>query len=103
MVFVYVTCKNLEEGVAISKAIIENKAAGCINMFPVKSVWRNDETNAVEEYEEAVLVVKTIDQKVHAVEEIVRKEGSYKTPCIATFTVFRMNQEYKNWLGRLAW
>ena len=101
MVSIYITCKNLEEGEKIADAIMAVRAAGCVNMFPSKSVWRNDDKDAIEKYEEAVLMVKTLEHKTPEIEEIVRRVGTYKTPCIAVIPISRINREYKEWLGRV--
>ncbi|OGI78101.1 hypothetical protein A3D42_02685 [Candidatus Nomurabacteria bacterium RIFCSPHIGHO2_02_FULL_41_18] len=101
MVSLYITCKNLEEGEKIGEAVMNIRAAGCINMFPTQSVWRNDETDSLEKHEEVVLIVKTLESKVQEIEDLVRKVGSYKAPCIASLTVSRINREYKEWLGRV--
>ncbi len=101
MVSLYVTCKDMEEAHKISEAIMAERAAGCVNMFPVESVWRNDEKGSLEHTQEAVLIIKTIDSKMQAIEDIVRTVGSYKAPCIASFPVARINREYKEWLGRV--
>lgn len=101
MVSLYVTCKDMDEARKIAEAIMAERAAGCVNMFPVESVWRNDETDALERTPEAVLIIKTIDSKMQAIEDIVRRTGSYKAPCVASFPVARINREYKEWLGRV--
>ncbi len=96
MIFLYVTCKNHEEAVRISRQLVKQKAAGCVNIFPIKSVY--SENDGVRETEETSMIVKTIDSKVQEVEDIVRSMHSYKTPCIASLALHRLNREYKEWL-----
>ena|SRR3990167_4799984 len=99
MVSLYITCKNCEEGEKIAEAIMSASAAGCINMFPSSSIWR-DEDGGIKRAEEMVLMVKTIESKIPIIEEVVMAVGSYKAPCIASTNVDRINREYKEWLGR---
>ncbi len=99
MVSLYITCKNREEGEKIADALMERRAAGCVNMFPSQSVWRDDD-GTVKKADEIVLIVKTLESKIPTVEEIVVSLGSYKAPCIASTNVDRVNREYKEWLGR---
>ena len=98
MVFLYITCSSEEEAKKIGTALISKKAAGCVNYFPINSIyWGNNELKAVSEY---VIIVKTIDSKVQAVDEITRENHSYQTPCIASFSSHRINHEYKEWLQK---
>ena len=101
MVSIYITAKNLEEAEKIAGAIMEMRAAGCINMHPVHSIWRDDTKDSLERVEEMALDVKTLESKVQEIEDIVRRVGSYKAPYIAVFSVTRINREYKEWLGRV--
>ena len=96
MVFLYVTCKNHEEAVRIGRQLVKKKAAGCVNIFPIRSVYSDN--GGLMETDETSMIVKTIDSKVQEAEDIVRSLHSYKTPCIASFALHRLNREYKEWL-----
>jgi len=96
MIFLYITCKDVDEAKKIGHALIKSKAAGCVNIAPITSVYPED--GEVKEVTEASLIVKTIDSKVQQVENIVRELHSYKIPCMASFALFRLNREYKDWL-----
>ncbi|MEK7180760.1 MAG: divalent-cation tolerance protein CutA [Patescibacteria group bacterium] len=97
MVFIYVTCKNHEEAVRIARQLVKKKAAGCVNIFPIQSVYGGGD-GELRETDETSMIVKTIDSKVQEAEDIVRSLHSYKTPCIASFALHRLNREYKEWL-----
>ena len=97
MVFLYVTCKNHEEAKRIGRQLIRQKAAGCVNIFPINSIYSGGDKE-LHETEETSMIIKTIDSKVQEAEDIVRSIHSYKTPCIATFALHRLNHEYKEWL-----
>src|SRR3989338_1394729 len=96
MVFVYITCASQEEAKKLGKILLEKKGAGCVNIFPVLSMY--PENGSIKEAGEYVLIVKTIDSKVQDVEDIVRKNHSYKVPFIGTISLTRLNSEYKEWL-----
>lgn len=98
MVFLYVTCRDFDEAKKISRTLVERKAAGWVNISPVQAVYRED--GEVKEAEGISLVVKTIESKVQEVEDIVRGLHSSKIPCIASFSLHRLNREYKDWLIR---
>ena len=101
MVSLYMTCKNDVEWEKIADEIMRERAAGCINMIPTRSVWRDDTDDSIVRSDEVILFVKTIDSKVQQIEDIVRRTSSYRAPCIAMFSAARINREYKEWLGRV--
>jgi len=101
MVFLYVTTRNMEEAKGIAQTLIREKAAGWVNISPVNSMYR--EGGEIKEREGASLIVKTIESKVQDVEDIVRAAHKNRIHCVASFTLYRLNREYKDWLiGSLA-
>lgn len=98
MIFVYTTCQNIDEAKKIGKLIVEKRLAGCVNIWPINSIYWWEEK--VTEDKEAVLLVKTLEKKVHEIEEVILKNHSYTVPCIAAIRVDRVNPEYKEWLGK---
>lgn len=97
MVFVYVTCKNTEEAKKIAYALIEQKAAGCVNIFPVQSIYNIK--GEVKEWDEASLMIKTLDHKTQDVIDIVKGMHSYRMPCTVSFVSTRINPEGKTWIA----
>ena len=96
MVFIYITCASDEEARKIGQTLLDKGAAGCVNIFPIHSMYRDGgQSRDVQEY---ALIVKTIDSKVQATEDVIKEHHSYQVPCVATFSLFRMNREYKEWL-----
>lgn len=96
MVFLYVTCKNHEEAKRIGRQLVRERAAGCVNIYPIQSIY--SDKGGTLETEETAIIIKTIDSKVQEAEDIIRNMHSYKTPCIATFALHRLNREFKEWL-----
>ena len=96
MIFLYVPCKNIDEAKKIGKVLIEKRMAGRVDIIPTQSVFRG--ARGIEETEGVAMFVKTIDKKIQEVEDIVREYHSNRIPCIATFMLYRMNREFKEWL-----
>ena len=96
MIFLYVTCKDEEEAKKIGRALVSKKIAGCVNIHPINSIYTENWTTS--EINEAAMIVKTTDSKVQEVEDTVRAIHSYKIPCVASFSLHRLNREYKEWL-----
>ena len=96
MIFVYITFRDKEEAQKVGKALLERKAAGCVNIWSSYSMFQ--EEGSLKGVNEVSMIVKTIDSKIQDVEDIVRELHSYKVPCIAAFSLHRLNREYKDWL-----
>ncbi|MEK7143997.1 MAG: divalent-cation tolerance protein CutA [Patescibacteria group bacterium] len=96
MVFIYTTCQNSEEARKIGKMIVEKKLAGCVNIWPIESIYFWEEK--IREDNEAVLLIKTTESKVAEIENIILSNHSYAVPIIATIDIHRINREYKEWL-----
>lgn len=96
MVFIYITCASEEEAKKIGKTLLDKGAAGCVNIFPIKAYYRDGGKSR--EALEYALLVKTIDSKVQATEDVIKEHHSYQIPCVATLSLFRLNREYKEWL-----
>lgn len=96
MVFTYTTCASEEEAKRLGRLLVQEGAAGCVNIFPIAAMYRDG--GNVKEQGEYALLAKTIDGKVQMVEDIIRAGHSYQTPCIATLALHRLNREYKEWL-----
>ncbi len=100
MVLIYITCKDQEEATKLGKIVLDRKIAACINTWPIKSISR-DGNEQLKEIEEVILLIKTVEQRVRQVEEVISANHSYKVPCIVTIYADRINVEYKEWLTRL--
>lgn len=98
MVFIYTTFPTKEEAEKISQILLEKRMAACVNMWPLSSKYWWE--NKIESGEEIAVLIKTIEQKVGEVENVIRENHSYKVPCIATISIFRINQEYKEYLNK---
>ncbi len=94
MKLLYVTCKDTKEANKISKLILKNKLAACINIISSKSVyyWKNEllKTN------EKILIIKTFEIKIKEIEKIIKENHSYKIPCIINFSA-NENKEFLKW------
>ncbi len=97
MIVVYITCKNAKEAKKIGKAMVEKKLAACANYFPVNSVYEWE--GKLQEDNEFVLLLKTVDENFGKVREEVKKMHSYEVPCILKINV-EANNEYGEWVKR---
>ena len=80
MTLVYITCKDEEEAVKISKRLLEKRLIACSNMHPIRSMyWWNKK---IQDEKEVVIIAKTLEKNYNKIKEEVAKMHSYDVPCI---------------------
>lgn len=97
MVLVYITCKDIDEARRIGQGLVRERLAACVNIFPgIESyfVWEG----RMEQSNEAVIVVKTVEDKVEAVTRAVRDWHSYSVPAIMAIPVIGGNASFIDWV-----
>lgn len=98
MIFIYVTCKDIEQAQEISKTLLEKKLIACANSFPINSMyWWEGSINKSHEF---VLILKTIQEKFQEIEKEIKKIHSYECPCIISLEVKECNKEYLEWIKK---
>ena len=93
---VYITAADEEEAGRIGRALVEEKLAACVNILPVKSIYRWEDK--IEEEGEAVMFVKTRDGLVDDLIKRVKELHSYEVPCIVSFPIEKGNTDYLRWI-----
>jgi len=96
MFIVYTTCANTEEAKKISKLLIDRKLAACVEFWEVGSMytWKG-EFKAVKE---TMLAIKTLENRLPLIEQLMEEHHSYSAPQIAAMEVKRINRPYKEWM-----
>jgi len=94
---VFVTCLGKEEAEKISKTLVKEKLAACVNVVStVKSFfwWEGK----VDESEEHLLIIKTSVEKMEKLIEKVKELHSYSVPEIISLPILEGNKEYLKWI-----
>ncbi len=97
VMFVYVTASDADEAQRIGRLVVQERLAACANVLGgMVSIywWRG----AVEEGREAVLILKTTEERLKALIERVRELHSYDTPCIEAWPVTAGYQRFLDWV-----
>ncbi|MBL8673195.1 MAG: divalent-cation tolerance protein CutA [Alphaproteobacteria bacterium] len=95
--FVYVTVPTLELARSMSRALIEERLAACVNILPgMQSIYRWN--GAIEEATEVVLILKTQAGLLDLLTDRVRALHPYTCPCVAALQVEPGNPDYFAWL-----
>ena len=92
---VYVTCGSDDEARRLSGALVENRLVACVNIAEVSSVY--EWKGKIENDNERLLIIKTIDSKFDELERYVKANHSYECPEIIALEVKRGSQEYIDW------
>ena len=94
---IYITTEDEDEARRIGKTLVEEKLAACVNIHPIKSIYRWE--GEIEEEGEVVMLVKTKAELADKVIERVKELHSYEVPCIVSFSIDKGNPDYLNWIG----
>ena len=94
---VYITTRDEDEARKIGKALVEEKLVACVNIHPIKSIYRWE--GKVQAEDEAAMLVKTRAELVDRVIERVKALHSYQVPCIVSFSIDKGNPDYLEWIG----
>lgn len=97
MIFVYFTFPNKKEAEKIGLALVRQKLAACVNIFPIESMywWKSK----LVRNKETAMIVKTKKQNFRKVEDFILRHHSYDTPCIIEIPIGRVTRKYLNWLS----
>lgn len=96
-IVIFVTASNNEEAGKISRALVENKLAACVNIIgAVKSVfWWEGKLDSAEE---ALLIIKSSKSKLAKIIKLVKSLHSYQVPEIIALPIIAGDKRYLGWI-----
>jgi periplasmic divalent cation tolerance protein len=81
---------------SLAEQLVEKRLAACVNIFPqVHSVYRWQ--GRVEHDDEQLLLIKTSDDRLDALEEAVRTLHPYETPEFVVMRIEELRGPYAQW------
>ncbi|HEY3920257.1 MAG TPA: divalent-cation tolerance protein CutA [Stellaceae bacterium] len=99
VMFVYVTAADAAEAKTIGRQLVEERLAACANILPgATSIFRWE--GKLEEADEAVLILKTTEQKLETLIARVKALHPYDCPCIEALPVVEGNRDFLEWVVR---
>jgi len=94
---VLTTTESQEEAEKIACALLEKRAAACVQIAPVLSLYRWK--GKTERSNEMRLLIKTSDDRYPAVESLIRQNHSYEVPQIVKLPISAGLPEYLDWIS----
>jgi periplasmic divalent cation tolerance protein len=90
------TCGGKTEGELIAARLVEQGLSGCVQMFPIESVYRWEGT--IERAQEFMLICKIKASDYGSVEAAIRAAHSYSNPEIIEIGIEKGANAYLAWL-----
>ncbi len=99
-IIVLVTCGSEEEALNISRALVEEQLAACVNLIsPVRSIYRWE--GKIWDEKEWLLIIKTQGKRFDELEKKVKSLHSYSVPEIITLPIIAGSSSYLDWLAEM--
>ena len=93
---IYITAGSEEEAAGIGRTLIEERLAACVNILPVRSVYRWE--GSIQDEAEVVAFIKTRSSLAEKVIERVKSLHSYEVSCIVVLPIKQGNPDYLQWI-----
>jgi periplasmic divalent cation tolerance protein len=96
-IVVFITAPTEDEAAKISKALVEARLAGCVNIIKnIRSIysWQGK----IEDEKEVLMIVKTQKPLFDSLMKKVKELHSYKVPEIIALPIVDGSVEYLKWL-----
>lgn len=96
-VYIFWTCRNLEEGKKIARGLLEKKLVACASFIPhVESLYRWE--GRIEEGKEVKAILKTRRSLFEKIRTSILEQCSYEVPEIVEIPLERIHPPYRDWL-----
>lgn len=93
---IYITALDKKEAEKIAQALVEERLAACVNMFPIKSIYRW--RGKIEKADEIGLLVKTKAELADKIIKRVKELHSYEVPEIISLLIEKAEKNFLNWI-----
>ncbi|MBI5220760.1 MAG: divalent cation tolerance protein CutA [Candidatus Liptonbacteria bacterium] len=97
MVLVYTTCQTIDEAKELGRRVLKARVASGVDIWPITTIAIEGEE--LKELEEAVLFIRTNENKLAELEEFLEKRHTHSVPFVAGIDVRRLNRTYREWMS----
>jgi periplasmic divalent cation tolerance protein len=95
---IYTLVGSKEEALSLSKELIENHSAACINIFECQSVYEWE--GKIQNSPEWALIIKTASEKCQTVRDILIQKHPYQIPAILFNDQISALKPFTDWVGK---
>ena len=95
-VVIYSTASSTDEAEMLASGLVEQKLAACVQMLPIRSVYRWK--GAVEKAEEILLVIKTRKDSADRGIAWLKEHHSYEVPEAVVVDIAGGHEAYLKWI-----
>jgi len=97
-IIVFSACGSEEEAARIARALVESRAAACVNIVPgLRSIYRWK--GAVEDASEWLLLIKTTRERFDRLRAEFRSLHSYEVPELVAIPIVDGLEPYLSWIS----
>ena len=96
VIVVLTTTPNEAEAVRISRALVEEGVAACVQRLPIASTYRWQDQ--LEEATEQLLIVKTLAERSAEVDQRIHALSTYEVPEVVALEAVSVATAYDAWL-----
>jgi len=96
-IVVYITVPDEDEAVKISKTLVDERLAGCVNIVKgIRSIYKWQ--GKTEDEPEVLMILKSKRHLFESLQKRVKELHSYTVPEIIAMTVIEGSKDYLEWL-----
>lgn len=95
---IYITALDKKEAEKIANALVGERLAACVNMFPIRSIYRWK--GKIERADEIGLFVKTKAKLVDKIIKRVKELHSYEVPEIISLPIEKGENFFLEWIKK---
>ena len=92
-----ITTPTRQEAENLTKRLLQQKLAACVNLLPVASHYRWK--GKIEEAEEILMLVKTQRRLINQIVKLVERHHSYEVPEVIALPLIEGNPKYLQWIA----
>ena len=93
-----ITAPSSEMAERIARRLVAERLAACVQLVePIRSIYRWQ--GAIEEDREVLLIVKTAEDRIHRIHEVLRELHPYEVPELVAVPVTAGSSTYLSWLA----
>jgi len=97
-ILVETTLPNLKSAKNLSKILLTEKLAACVQFFEIKSCyWWNDK---IQNDSEILLRIKSQNSLYEQIEKLIKKHHSYENPQIFSIQISQGSAAYFDWIEK---